>query len=283
MTAASRSVLLEMQKRASNLWRIGRRWTPGEIAWSVLTNPSEPDVIFLEDGWAWKQEGCTSILTSNLKAAGMAIDWADESDIDVIDGDLILDAAVRNAGYGEVPSAPFSLDVRMSTSRAPAPILPHGYVVRSAAKDDDLVSIHRASWQPRHLPFAKDHRPAINSGATSTFTRDHLAAIQSAWTYRGDLHLVVETPDSSLVASCIIWFDEPNRTAAIEPLGVHPDHRRRGIAGALTLRAVAAIRDVGGREVVIHPRGDPAYPAARGAYFRVGFASVDRTRLFARR
>ena len=281
MTTSSRPVLLEMQKLASKLWGAGRRWTPGEIAWSVLTEPDEPDVLFLDDGWVWKQGGCTSILAITLKTAKAAVDWARGSDIEVLDGDVTLKAAVRNAGYREVPSAPFSLDVRMSTSGAPAPTVAQGYIVRSAAKDDDLVSVHRASWQPQHLPFAPEHRPVIEPDATSAFTRDNLAAIQSAWTYRRDLHLVVEAPDSSLVASCIAWFDEPNKTAAIEPLGVHPDHRRRGLAGALTLHAVSAIRDAGGREVVIHPRGDPAYPAASRAYFRIGFAPIDRTRRFA--
>jgi hypothetical protein len=33
---------------------------------------------------------------------------------------------------------------------------------------------------------------------------------------------------------------------------------------------------------VIHPRGDAAYPAARGAYKRCGFIEVDRTRIYAR-
>ena len=39
---------------------------------------------------------------------------------------------------------------------------------------------------------------------------------------------------------------------------------------------------VGGNEVVIHRRGDVAYPAPRAAYAAVGFTRVNRTRTYGR-
>lgn len=108
-----------------------------------------------------------------------------------------------------------------------------------------------------------------------------LAAVQSAWPYRRDLHVVAEAPDGRLAASCIGWLDPATGVAAIEPLGVHPEDHRRGLAGALCLYAARLVAGAGGHELVIHPRGDAAYPAARGAYLRCGFAEAGHARIYA--
>jgi ribosomal protein S18 acetylase RimI-like enzyme len=155
------------------------------------------------------------------------------------------------------------------------------YNVRAANDDDDLVGIHVASWQPSSLPFAPQPATPLRDDAASSFSAATLSDLQSAWPYDRRLHLVAEAPDGSLAASCIVWFDATSRVGAIEPLGVHPEHRRRGLAGALCHYAIAQVRARQGREVVIHPRGDPGYPAALGAYQRVGFAIRERTRVFA--
>jgi GNAT superfamily N-acetyltransferase len=95
-------------------------------------------------------------------------------------------------------------------------------------------------------------------------------------------HLVVEAPDRVLAASCIAWLDPTTGTAAIEPLGVRPAYRRRGLAGALCRHAAQVVRAAGGREIVVHPLGDGGYPAPLGAYLRCGFHRVGRTRLYVR-
>ena len=123
--------------------------------------------------------------------------------------------------------------------------------------------------------------PAFSTDAASSFDAAKLAAVQAADGYRADLHVVVGAPDGSLAASCIAWFDPPTGVAAIEPLGVRAEHRNRGLAGAMCLHAARLVRDAGGHELVIHPRGDAAYPAPRNAYRRVGFEPVGRASLYA--
>ncbi len=91
---------------------------------------------------------------------------------------------------------------------------------------------------------------------------------------------MVEAPDGALVACCIGWNDTRTHVVAIEPLGVSAAHRNQGLAGALCLHVARLARRRGANEVVIHPRGDPAYPAARGAYVKAGFQQVGRTELF---
>jgi GNAT superfamily N-acetyltransferase len=274
--------LRKMQDMASRLWGPGRRWTPGEIAWAFLTGPDEKHIRLFAGGWAWRQPDYLVVLAAHRETALQAIAWAGDGPVQVADGDLVVRDAVRRAGLAELTDAPFDVDLRLSTAGVAGPAVPDGYVVRSARECDDLLEVHRAAWRPADLPFAPGHEPSLSPEAMSSLTAQVLADVQATWLYRRDLHFVVEAPDHTLAASCIAWLDPTTGTAAIEPLGVRPAYRRRGLAGALCLRVAQCVQAAGGHEVVIHPRGDAAYPAPLGAYLRCGFRRVGQTRLYAR-
>jgi GNAT superfamily N-acetyltransferase len=283
MASVSPGVLRRMQDAASRMWPAGCRWTAGELAWALLTSTGEPEVRFSANGWAWLEDGTADIVADDPAAVAGAIeDLPAQTMVQAADGDAILRHALGRAGYREVSDAPFSVDMRLATAGASDPVLPDGYVVRPTAEGDDLLSVHRAAWRPADLPFAPGSRPPADPRATSPLTSAMLAAVRDSWPYRQDLHVVAQAPDGMLAASCIAWLDPATGVAAIEPLGVCPGHRRRGLAGALCLHAACLVRAAGGRELVIHPRGDAAYPAPRGAYRRCGFAEVGRTRSYAR-
>jgi ribosomal protein S18 acetylase RimI-like enzyme len=273
----------------SLLWQPWQRWTPGEIAWALLTTQDEPPVRLFPDGWAWRQPDRVVLAATSAATTAEILDWANGTAVEAPDGDPILLAALRERGYHEIPGEPFSLSMRRAVDDAPShagdqagvvPELAGGYLVRPATSGDDLLAAHRTAWRPADLPFAPDLAPTFDPAAVSPLTAAMLAAVQTAPLYRDDLHLVAEAPGGGLAGSCITWLDPATAVAAIEPLGVHPDHRRRGLAGALCRCAVRLVRAAGGREVVIHPRGDRAYPAPRGAYLRAGFKPTGRTRLY---
>jgi predicted N-acetyltransferase YhbS len=281
MGGAAHAGLRPVQEAASRLWNPGRHWTPGEIAWAFLTASAAQDVWLIADGWVWRRDGCLAILASDPAAVLEIIQgWAPGLPVQVPDGDNVLLRALDRAGYREIPTATFQLDLRLATRDAPSPVLPDGYLIRSAHPSDDLLGVHRAAWRPADLPFADGHAPPVAAEATSSFTAAMLAAVQAAWPYQQDLHLVVQSPDGSLAASCITWLDPATGVAAIEPLGVRPGHRRLGLAGALCLHAARLVEQAGGQDLVIHPRGDPAYPAPRGTYLRCGFTPAGRTRIY---
>jgi GNAT superfamily N-acetyltransferase len=280
VTLEQQKVLRQMQRTASELWAPGRRWTPGEIAWSILTSSEELDVMLLDEGWAWRQDDCVSILATNQKTARAAIEWAASSQIEVPDSDLLLAKEVRRAGYTEVENAPFNVEVRAPVAEFPTPKVADGYIFRSSQASDDLLGVHQSSWRPSELTFADAYRPSFSENEASPLTKSMLNAVEANDFYRRELHVVVEAPDSTLAASCIVWLDARTGVSSIEPLGVVPEHRRIGLAGALSQYAVRAARHLGGHEVIIHPRGDVAYPAPRGAYLRAGFETEGRTRAF---
>lgn len=276
--------LCRMQGIASRLWEPGRRWTPGEIAWSFVTDDGEQDVRFADDGSGliWQSDIAIFMMNDTGTWVTQALSsLPDDVPVEASDRDPVT-SLLTQLGYREIPDAPFSLTMQLPVDTAAAPELRDGYRVRPARPHDDLLSVHQASWRPADLPFAPGHAPASDPEAVSPFTRAALEAVQRTWPYRLDLHIVAEAPDGSLAGSCITWLDPATGVAAIEPLGVDPRHRNKGLAGALCLEAARQVRAAGGHELVIHPRGDAAYPAPRGAYLKCGFTATGRTRLYLR-
>ena len=89
--------------------------------------------------------------------------------------------------------------------------------------------------------------PRQGAGYTAEVHRN----LQAAPTYRPELDLVVIAPDGRFVAFCLAWLDKVNHSANLEPLGTHPDFRRRGLARALLGEAMRRVRDLGGEMVYL--------------------------------
>jgi ribosomal protein S18 acetylase RimI-like enzyme len=67
----------------------------------------------------------------------------------------------------------------------------------------------------------------------------------------------------------------------IEPLGVAPEHRRRGLAVALCLEVASVIDERGGASVYINTQPEPGYVASSSAYLAAGFELVERATTYA--
>jgi hypothetical protein len=55
-----------------------------------------------------------------------------------------------------------------------------------------------------------------------------------------------------------------------------------GLARALCLHALHALRAAGGAQAIVYPRGDAAYPVPGSLYASLGFGSYARTRTYRR-
>ena len=67
----------------------------------------------------------------------------------------------------------------------------------------------------------------------------------------------------------------------IEPLGVAPEHRRRGLAVALCLEVAHLIGERDGTHVYINTQPKAGYVASSSAYFAAGFELVERATTYA--
>ncbi len=140
------------------------------------------------------------------------------------------------------------------------PVLPPGCRFRSAADvgPQAATRAHQDAWHP------------------SSFQSNAMGGVQAVWPYRDDLHVLVEAPDGTLVATAIIWFDPVSRTAEFEPVGTHRDYRRQGLATALMWHGMHQARAAGADTMLVACVGSNARPAARELYFGVGFTPLSR-------
>jgi GNAT superfamily N-acetyltransferase len=210
----------------------------------------------------------------------------DDAPVTVWDGaDALARAAVR-AGLEPVGRQPWSgmlLDV--ATVRGDARAHVTGYAIRPVRADETAarVEVHRAAWKPSSIPYT-DGRP-VDLGAESSFSPAAYDSVRRAWLYdRGlDLVAVPDDGDGQLAACCIAWFDPATGVSEIDPLGVAPEHRRRGLAVALCLEVANLAADRGGTHVFINAQPQPGYVASTSAYSAAGFQLVERATTYAAR
>jgi ribosomal protein S18 acetylase RimI-like enzyme len=82
------------------------------------------------------------------------------------------------------------------------------------------VQAHVSAWRPSSFS-ARAYQEVLETGS-----------------YRGDLHVLLEARDGTMASTALMWFDEVNRAAEFEPVGTHPDCRRRGLGRALLLHGM---------------------------------------------
>ena len=128
--------------------------------------------------------------------------------------------------------------------------LPQGYRLRPLGDGLDLLERCYASG----LAFHDDVRVAAENRDDPGWYRN----IQRAPLYRRDLDLVAEAPDGAIAGFVTVWFDDATRTACLEPVGVVPAHRRRGLARALVSGALAAAQRVGATQAFVGGYDDAA-------------------------
>lgn len=311
--AAEPRDITAMQHLASRLWPRGPH--PGGLGWAAAIGQLGGRIVLAEDdrstaagdlaegpglsGWAAvNQPGelLAQVDRATPDVAATLIEWLlDVAEgplvtIDVANDDQPLLDAVVGAGFQLSPdciedelgrlSGP-TIGLRRAVIDAP-PQLDNGYRIRNIEPDEDAarVDVHRAAWQPAQLPWHPDHRPAIDPAASSSFFLEHYDRVRRTWLYDPAFDLVVQGADGSLAACCIAWFDPATGWAEIEPLGVTPEHRNRGLAGALCLEVAARVGAAGGREVFINTGPSREYPAPAGAYLKAGFRPFARSRRY---
>lgn len=74
--------------------------------------------------------------------------------------------------------------------------------------------------------------------------------------YNPDLQIVAVAPDGSFAAVAGLTVDRQNRTAVFEPVGTHPDHRRKGLARAVMAEGLQRLQRLGSADVVFVATGN---------------------------
>jgi mycothiol synthase len=149
-------------------------------------------------------------------------------------------------------------------------------VSRSCSLDGEIPQVELPGGYAIRYPRGEDQgdlerqATVINRVFNANLTRDAVHVLRQVPTHCEDL--VVVAPDGTFAAFCSIWFDEFNRTGAFEPVGTHPDHRRRGLAKAVMCEGLRRLKELGATVAFVGTGYDA--PANR-LYESVGFTEVD--------
>ena len=158
----------------------------------------------------------------------------------IADDDAPLQAAAQARGYREDPGHTEPDSVYATPNAAPAPALPAGYRLRSMAEGGDLALRARGFGEGFNHPDPADW-PCVAS----------YASLLQAPDYHPDLDLYVVAPDGLYVSFCILWPCLSQRIAMLEPVGTHPQHRRRGLARTVVLEAIRRAAALGVEKVYV--------------------------------
>jgi mycothiol synthase len=147
-----------------------------------------------------------------------------------------------------------------------APVLPEpaasGYYVRPLAGVDEVDA-----WNAVYNVAFRDHYDF------HAITRQQRLRYMEQPSHVPEFDLVAAALDGSMAAFCwIIRRDEDDGgvTWVVDLVGTHPEHRRRGLAGALISAGLAGIQERGGRRVLLEVDSNSPTGANR-LYERLGF------------
>ncbi|WP_218009604.1 GNAT family N-acetyltransferase [Actinomadura kijaniata] len=262
------------------------RLHPGELAWSRFQHlgrePEWRTALWEDDGrvvaWGWARPGHLDLQydPARPELADAVLRWSDravpggEREVTALDTETPLIEALRRHGYRERRDGPFFVSMRLDLADLADPKVPDGYTLRPVRGEEDAgarAAVHRAAFSlPGHPP--------------SRVTAESYRQVMRAWPYRAGLDWLVEAPDGTPAAFCLVWLD--GGTAVLEPVGTDPAHRRRGLASAAILAALRAARDLGATTARVTARGDDGHPSARATYASLGFHTHARTLSFTR-
>ncbi len=254
--------------------------TAGDLQWRMnRNNLVRPDDIRLwatDDGelvgFAWRYvNGDVDVIAEPAHArtiAAACVGWAErfagprpsywalESDSALREGFVAAGLAMHSGCYVHFAGALDGLDL--------APSLPECFVVRGTRVDEIEMraAVHRAAFGSERLQ-ASVYRRLIASRL-----------------YRGTFDVVAVAPTGALAAFALGWFDPETGTAELEPVGVAPAWRRRGLARAVCTEALRRMREAGASTGVVYAHAeDPITPRLTAS---LGLRVVDRNLGYAR-
>lgn len=259
----------------------GANCTPGDLDWWICTDNNPDKLLELQlwldgervIGWAWPHDAHGEVFL-HPRYAGLLpemVAWMEESargrdaatvTIVANDRDLPRQKALFRAGF-ERTDDHYVYRRRSLQEPIEEPTLPAGFLITDmkGAGEDEIsqrVELHRAVWAPSKMTVEK-HR-----------------AVMASSTYRADLDLIAVAPNGELAAYTIVWHDPVTSIGVFEPVGCHPDYRRRGLTSAVMREGLRLLRERGAGMAFVNS-WHASEPANR-LYESLGFELVDRQR-----
>ncbi len=149
-------------------------------------------------------------------------------------------------------------ELDLSTQAIPTSAsLPMGFHIQSMEDDNDLGK------RCKVYGLGFNHADPLEWASLISYEYQ-----QTAPDYHKDQDIVVVAPDGEFAAFCLIWHDEPNHLAVLEPVGTRPDYRRMGLAREAVYEAIRRVAAKGANRIIVGS-DQPFYQS-------IGFVPVDK-------
>ncbi len=246
------------------------------VAWAWLMPPDAADLFLRADLAPVDRRGLVAAIGDWLveRVQWWSVTAADAPETPVtriltwaLDADDALQGDLAAAGFTPDVEPEYSMFHRRLDDDRPLPEapLPEGYRVRPVRLPEELearVDVHREAFAPSKMTVEKHTRLLDLPG------------------YSADHDLVVEAPDGSLAAFTLVWWDPVARAGEFEPVGVHPEHRRRGLGRAVNVEGLRLLRRLGAIDAVVFSRQTNV--ASEALYASAGFDRLTTVRRWSR-
>ncbi len=273
-----------MQRLAEDVWRRDpaiAQETVGDLAWMTRQHAGHEDEwrreVWVDGGvvaWSWIKPPARLFWEVDPRRPELLDDvfaWFEAEaaerplEVAVRAGNHAAILALERRGFAHDPDAPWIRHNARGLEHLDAPAVPPGYRLATMAEIPDVaarVAVHRNAFHP------------------SRVTEESYRRVMAEWPYRPELDCVAIAPDGSFAAFALGWIDEANATGLLEPVGTHSDHRRLGLARAVSLLALRQLRSAGATTGLVGSRGDAAYPVPKLLYESIGFRELTRSLAF---
>jgi mycothiol synthase len=237
-------------------------WETAEGRLAAVLHPDGPGEAFPEVHPAFRSAGLevamlsvaeTQFATTLADGSQRLVLWAHE-------GDALRRDLLARRGYVRQGAPEYQ---RRRAMDQPIPDFrpAEGYTIRSLGDEGELPARSWVSWRAFHPDEPDDKYEGW----------EWYRNVQRAPLYCRDLDLVAVAPDGELAAFCTVWFDDMTRTAAFEPVGTHPAHRRKGLSKTLLAEGLRRVERLGATLATVG-----SYSEAAGAlYASVGFTAYE--------
>jgi ribosomal protein S18 acetylase RimI-like enzyme len=195
---------------------------PGDLALQI-----HPHYRMMEDNiLVWAEEHLAKARAAGQRElTAWAFDWD-------------ADRQERLAGRGYMPCSDRFWQNRRRIVCDPVPVvhLAEGYTIRGVQDTENDVQ----RWVTcSNTTFGQSFPPEM-----------HRNFQRYSPSHNYDLHLVAEAPDATFAAFAGLTVDEVNRYATFEPVGTHPEHRRKGLARAVMYEGIRRLQALGTADIV---------------------------------
>ena len=246
---------------------IDNRWDPGGMDWWRYNYHAEKSVDFFQaNAHYWK--------TETDQVVGLFISEYGEDDFFIVVhpdfGALFSD--VLNWGLevwarekSKISTAVYTYDQQKITQLLDAGFYEDGheanvrtYTLRPYDFSYDLKPDFKLLSFSDYGNYESRVKLVHNAFGNLSYSETRLRSLQSSPTYQAELDLVIVSPQGESVAYCMGWVEENDpKSGYIEPMGVHTDYRRNGLATALAKECFKRLSKMGVEHVSIASHAEP--------------------------